>query len=120
MPDPVVRVGVDVEPVARFETGVEALFTQREFAETQSRANPAEGRAGRWCAKEAVVKAVSGALLLSPREVEVVTGDGGRPRVILPRRAAGHVADLDVSITHSSGFAMAVAVASLAGTPPGS
>lgn len=108
-----VRVGVDVEAVARFESVGKGLFTARELSQTDANAQPAESRAGRWCAKEAVVKAVSGTLLLSPREVEVVTDPSGRPRVILPERVAGQVLDIDVSIAHSNGFAMAVAITRL-------
>lgn len=107
----VVRVGVDVEAVARFETVGRGLFTARELSETEANARPAESRAGRWCAKEAVVKAVSGAVLLSPREVEVVADHTGRPRVRLPERARDYVLDVDVSISHSAGFAIAVAAA---------
>ena len=118
MTDEAVRVGVDVEAVARFESGTKGLFTDLELAQTAANARPAESRAGRWCAKEAVVKAVSGAILLSPREVEVVTDPDGRPRAVLPPRAAPHVLDVDVSIAHSDGFAMAVAVARVTASPP--
>lgn len=103
-------VGVDIEMVERFETADPRLFTEAELALCAASAKPAESRAGRWCAKEAVVKAVARYVLLSPREVEVLTDPGGRPIVRLLRPQLEHLR-CDVSITHASGIAAAVAAA---------
>ena len=113
MSERTVSVGVDLEPVARFATADERLFTDAELAQTGAHSDPDEARAGRWCAKEAAVKALSSRRLLSPRDVEVLCDPSGRPHA---RVLADGFADveLDVSISHSEGFAMAVAVALLA------
>ncbi len=111
------RVGVDLEPVARFATADPRLFTEAELTQTGAQAEPGEARAGRWCAKEAAVKALSSRRLLSPRDVEVLCDPSGRPHA---RVLADGFADVefDVSISHSAGFAMAVAIALVAAEDP--
>ncbi|KAJ2737625.1 fatty acid synthase alpha subunit Lsd1, partial [Coemansia sp. BCRC 34301] len=58
-------VGVDIELIADInienETFVERNFTVGEQEYCWSRANPHASFAGKWCAKEAVIKAVSSA-----------------------------------------------------------
>lgn len=103
-------VGVDIEMVSRFDTPDPRLFTEAELELCAASADPAESRAGRWCAKEAVVKAVARHVLLSPREVEILADPAGRPVVHLLRPQLGRVR-CDVSITHGSGIAAAVAAA---------
>lgn len=103
-------VGVDIETVARFATADARLFTAAELELCASSHDPAESRAGRWCAKEAVVKAVARHTLLSPREVEILADPDGRPVVRLLRAQLDHL-HCDVSITHGGGIAAAVAAA---------
>ena len=103
-------VGVDIEMVSRFDTADPRLFTEAELALCAASADPAESRAGRWCAKEAVVKAVARHVLLSPREVEILADAAGRPVVHLLRAQLDQVR-CDVSITHGGGIAAAVAAA---------
>ena len=112
-------VGIDVVEVERIEQALarrptlgERLFTDAERAYAEGRARPAMHLAARFCAKEAVAKALSltdGTWL----EVEVIGGDGP-PRVALSGRAAERAAELGaevrVSLTHTRGMAAAVAV----------
>jgi holo-[acyl-carrier protein] synthase len=112
-------VGVDLLDVDRLERALarrpglaERLFTDGERAYAASRGRPAMHLAARFCAKEAVAKALSltdGTWL----EVEVIGGDGP-PRVALSGRAAERAAELGaevrVSLTHTRGMAAAVAV----------
>jgi phosphopantetheine--protein transferase-like protein len=100
-------VGVDIEMVARFTTPDPRLFTEAELALCAASSYPAESRAGRWCAKEAVVKAVARYVLLSPREVEILADPDGRPVVRFLRSGLWHIR-CDVSITHGGGIAAAV------------
>lgn len=104
-------VGVDVELVARFAVPDTRLFTLEELAYCDSQEFPAESRAGRWCAKEAVAKACSRFLQLSLREVEILAGPSGRPQVRLSARALAVGLLVDVSISHAGGMALAVAFA---------
>ena len=107
-------IGVDVELVARFATPDPRIFTAAELAYCDAQAEPAESRAGRWCAKEAVCKACSNHLQLTLREIEIGVGPHGRPVVLLPERAVVLGLRADVSIAHTGGVAVAVAVAGIA------
>jgi phosphopantetheine--protein transferase-like protein len=104
-------VGVDVEVVDRFTKPDRRLFTAEELAYCAIQANPAQSRAGRWCAKEAVSKACAKYLQLTLREIEIRAGPSGRPIVVFPDRANGVGLAAEVSIAHAGGTAIAVAVA---------
>lgn len=112
-------VGLDLLDIARLERALarrpklaERLFTERERAYAASRARPGQHLAARFCAKEAVAKALE-LEMWSPRDVEV-TGEGGAPGVCLHGRAAARARELDVevriSLTHTRRDAAAVAV----------
>ncbi len=76
---------------------------------------------GRVAAKEAVMKVIGqGWPAVGWTDIEVLPGEGGRPRVELSGRALEHarsidVVDIDVSITHDGDLAIAVAVGTLRG-----
>jgi holo-[acyl-carrier protein] synthase len=114
------RVGIDLLEIDRLERALERtprlaerLFTERERAYAASRGRPGQHLAARFCAKEAVAKALD----LSSwnfHEVEVI-GTGGPPSVRLSGTAAARAAELGVSIeislTHTGREAAAVAIA---------
>ena len=113
-------VGIDLLEVARLERALarhpalaERLFTPGELAYARARARPSQHLAARFCAKEAVVKALA-LQEWSPHEIEVVGGRGGPPGVRLHGRAAARLAELggevEISLTHSRTVAGAVAV----------
>lgn len=110
-------VGVDVEVVERFIEPDERLFTPAELAYCAAQPNPAESRAGRWCAKEAVAKACAAFLRMSLREIEVLAEPSGRPVAALPGRATELGLAAAVSISHAGGAAVAVAVAAVCHPP---
>jgi len=113
-------VGIDLLEVDRLEAALERrprlaerLFSARERGYAASMARPGQHLAARFCAKEAVAKAL--ALEGWPfADVEVVSA-GGPPRVQLSGTAAAHAAELGVrvelSLTHTATTAAAVAVA---------
>jgi holo-[acyl-carrier protein] synthase len=114
------RVGIDLLEVERLERALERLprlaerlFTEAERQYAASRARPAQHLAARFCAKEAVAKAL-GLEAWSFRDVEVLAGDG-KPVVRLSGAAAQRADELglqvDVSLTHSRRDAAAVAIA---------
>jgi holo-[acyl-carrier protein] synthase len=114
-------VGIDLVEIERLERALERrprladrLFTEAERAYASARARPGQHLAARFCAKEAVAKAL-GLEAWSFRDVEVVVGED-RPSVRLSGAAAERAAALGVevalSLTHSGGHAAAVAVAS--------
>lgn len=118
-------VGVDVEDVERWQQPDERLFTATERAHCLAQGDPAQAFAGRWAAKEAVVKAVLAYCAVSPRDVEIVAAEDGAPRVRL-RLPEGMAAApcVSVSISHTRHTAVASAVATfdraaLQGANPG-
>ena len=119
-----VRVGVDivsVERIARLVTRYpavqERLFAPEELRFCLARRNAHKHMAARFAAKEAVLKAFGTGLAHGMRwkDVEVVSGDGGRPRVVLAGEAAAFaeragLSDLDLSLSHTDELAIAQVV----------
>jgi len=108
-------VGLDLLEIERLERALERrprlalrLFTEGERAYASARARPAQHLAARFCAKEAVAKALA-LEAWSPRDVEIVTGKHGAPQVVLHGALAG-LGPVAVSLTHDRGMAGAVAV----------
>ena len=112
-------VGIDLLEVDRLQRALERrprlaerLFTEAERDYAASRARPVMHLAARFCAKEAVAKAL-GLTGWSFRDVEVVATEAA-PEVRLSGRAAKRAAELgmraEVSLTHTAGLAAAVAV----------
>ena len=109
-------VGLDLLEIERLERALERrprlaerLFTDAERAYAASRARPGQHLAARFCAKEAVAKAL-GLEAWSPRDVEVVVGPEGAPEIVLHGALAGR-GPVAVSLTHERAMAGAVAVA---------
>jgi holo-[acyl-carrier protein] synthase len=114
-------VGVDLLEIERLEQALERrprlaqrLFTEGELAYARSMARPGQHLAARFCAKEAVAKAL-GLDSWNFRDVEVV-GTGGPPEIRLhgaaAQRAQALGVSVSVSLTHTGRDAAAVAVAS--------
>ena len=113
-------VGIDLLEIDRLERALarrprlaERLFTDGERAYAATRARPVMHLAARFCAKEAVAKALQ-LREWSWRDVEVLGGGDEPPSVLLSgaagRRAAELGAKVEVSLTHTRGMAAAVAV----------
>jgi len=125
-------VGVDIEPVATFADFNDKMdFITRNFTDSEidyclHAADPAASFAGRWAAKEAIVKAISNSSVdTSPlfpdaaaalKDAEILKGASGAPVVNL----TGHckkafdalgLSSIKVSISHSGEFALAQATA---------
>jgi holo-[acyl-carrier protein] synthase len=112
-------VGIDLLDVERLERALqrrprlaERLFTDAEREYAGGRAHPVMHLAARFCAKEAVAKAL-GLTAWSFRDVEVVA-TGGAPEVRLSGSAARRADELgvsaSVSLTHTETLAGAVAL----------
>jgi hydroxyethylthiazole kinase-like uncharacterized protein yjeF len=105
------RIGVDAVSVKRIAVAVRRsgpgflnkVYTPAELAYC---AGDAQRLAGRWAAKEAVIKCFDGTGICFPRRrIEVLPGASGAPRVRLLGDDRG--ARVEVSITHDSEFAVA-------------
>jgi holo-[acyl-carrier protein] synthase len=112
-------VGIDLLEIDRLERALERrprladrLFTEAEREYAAGRARPGQHLAARFCAKEAVAKALR-MDAWSFRDVEVLAGDGP-PEVRLSGAAADRAAELGVevrvSLTHTRRDAAAVAI----------
>ncbi len=121
-----IRVGVDlvgVERVGRLvdenAAVLDEVFSPREQAYCLAkRATRDRHLAGRFAAKEAVLKAFGTGLATRMRwtDVEILNERSGRPRVELHGEVAafadrGGLSALDVSVSHSDGLAISHAVA---------
>jgi holo-[acyl-carrier protein] synthase len=113
-----VGLGIDLLDIDRLEAALarrprlaERLFTVAERAYAERHGRPTQHLAARFCAKEAVAKALD-LRVWSFTEVEVV-GTGGTPYVRLTGRAADaareHGVGVRISLTHSGNTAAAVA-----------
>jgi holo-[acyl-carrier protein] synthase len=113
-------IGLDLLEIDRLEQALarrpglaERLFTDRERAYAATAGRPARHLAARFCAKEAVSKALQ-MDVLRPREIEVVGGGDGPPSVALhgavAERAARLGVQVHISLTHTRSTAGAVAV----------
>ncbi|MHB8656719.1 MAG: holo-ACP synthase [Solirubrobacteraceae bacterium] len=114
-------IGLDLLEIARLERAIERrpklaqrLFTDGELAYARARARPGQHLAARFCAKEAVAKAL-GLRAWNWRDVEVLSGPDGAPSVRLHGGAAERADQLGVSLrislTHTGIEAAAVAIA---------
>ena len=114
------RVGIDLLEIERLERALERrprlaerLFTDGEREYAAARARPGQHLAARFCAKEAVAKAL-GLEAWSFRDVEVVGGDGP-PEVRLHGAIAARASELgvevNISLTHTRRDAAAIATA---------
>ena len=110
-----IGVGLDLLEIGRLERALERrprlaerLFTEAERAYAVSRARPGQHLAARFCAKEAVAKALR-LSAWSPRDVEVVLDERGAPEIVLHGPLAGR-GPVAVSLTHERGMAGAVAL----------
>ena len=112
-------VGIDLLEIERLERALERrprlaerVFTDAERAYAASRARPGMHLAARFCAKEAVAKAL-GMTAWSWRDVEVVATEGA-PLITLTGSVAVRAAELGVtatvSLTHTDTTAGAVAL----------
>ncbi|KAJ1901587.1 fatty acid synthase alpha subunit Lsd1 [Kickxella alabastrina] len=126
-----IGVGVDIELIQDINinnpTFIERNFTTAEQTYCWSRPNAHASFAGKWCAKEAVIKAVSS---LHPDwekvwvrgsaaplvDVEISMGVSGAPKAVLNGEVAeaaekAGVSEIKVSISHIDAFAIATAIA---------
>jgi holo-[acyl-carrier protein] synthase len=113
-------VGIDLLEIDRLERALARrpalagrLFTEGERAYAAARARPAMHLAARFCAKEAVVKALA-LEVWNPHDVEVVRAETGAPSVRLSGHAAARASELgasvEISLTHTGAMAGAVAM----------
>jgi holo-[acyl-carrier protein] synthase len=113
----ILGVGVDLVDINRFERALTRTprLAQRLFTENEAQAS-ARTLAGRFAAKEALVKALGGGAGLKWIELQVSKNQAGRPVILASGQSAVTIAQagvkrLQLSISHDGGIACAFVVA---------
>jgi holo-[acyl-carrier protein] synthase len=113
-------IGVDIVEIERVESAIKRgrerflnrIYTEEELRTCQYRL---ASLASRFAAKEAVMKVLgTGGIGIGWREIEILTGEDGRPSVKLYGKALNQAAELnlkEVSVSLSDSKQNAVAVA---------
>ncbi len=114
-----IQVGVDIEDISRFENKtlekdshfLNKIFTKKELDYCFSNSMPAKHLAARFCAKEAVVKALSSILEknISYSNIEILKKENGAPYVNLI--GCSENIEISISLSHDREKAIAFAAA---------
>jgi holo-[acyl-carrier protein] synthase len=113
----IIGLGIDVVDIARFGQTLDRTprLLQRLFTESE-RSLGLHSLAARFAAKEALAKALGAPAGLHWTDASVLSGDDGRPHLLIwgtveARAAALGVHELHVSLSHDAGIASAVVIA---------
>ena len=119
----IVGIGVDLVDLARFDRAatrtpalLERLFTAEETTNGTGRALPLRSLAGRFAAKEALIKAVGDSTGMRWHDMRVVSDALGNPSFTVFGTMAGilerfGVTHLHLSMSHDGGLAIAYVIA---------
>ena len=122
----VVGIGTDIIECLRIaqmierhgETFIQRVYTEHEIRYCSVRKSATQHYAGRWAAKEAVLKAIGTGWIkgISWRDVEVHNLAGGNPTIRLSGGALEEcekrgITDMQISISHCRSHATAFAIA---------
>lgn len=81
----ILGVGVDIEKISRFrkvsENFLKLVFSKKEIQYCKNKKEPFISFAGKFCAKEAVIKAYPNKIPL--KDIEILNGEGGKPKVYI-------------------------------------
>src|SRR3990167_1488511 len=103
-----VSTGVDIESVARFknlytnQSFINRIFTKQEIEYCMKKSEPYISFAGRFCAKEAVLKAINNEMDM--KDIEVVNSPSGKPVVYIKGEKSDNIS---CSISHTEEYAVA-------------
>ncbi|MDR2191264.1 MAG: holo-ACP synthase [Endomicrobium sp.] len=108
------NIGADIEEVKRFKKyakdkeRLERLFSKDEIFYCLSKKNPAQSLAARFCAKEAVWKALEKEnKKITVADISVKNNSDGTPEIYVKNKKRK---DVKVSLSHTKEYAMAMAV----------
>lgn len=118
------EIGVDIEKVERFKNKtlendghfLKAIFTEAELQYCFSKGKSAQHLCGKFCAKEAFIKAISNYnICISLNQIEILNHSNGKPYFNLPQDYK--YIESKLSISHTSENAVAqVLITSLKNT----
>lgn len=117
------KVGTDIIEIQRIREAVrrrpafwDKVLTPQEKEYCLGKTDPVPSLAGRFAAKEAILKCIGTGLRgISWQDLDIVSGEEGTPLVCFSSRAQGILAQrglvkISVSISHSRDYALAVAI----------
>ena len=122
----IVGIGTDIVECVRIRTMIDRhgelfltrVFTEREIRYCQRSKHSTEHFAGRWAAKEAILKCLGTGWSkgLCFTDIEIANDPAGRPRVELRAATKDHaqsigIGDVLISISHCRSHATALAIA---------
>ena len=119
----ILGLGVDICEIARIERALQRhptmrarVFTPEEVAYCDAKARPAESYAGRFAAREAVIKALGGYRGKGWQDISVTRAPSGAPAIRLEGRAKRRADELGITrilitFTHERANAVAFALA---------
>lgn len=109
-------IGIDIESISRFENLylnkkrlLEKMFNSYEWDYALTKANPSQTLTGIWCAKEAVLKAVSPYEQLFIKDITIRHKNTGEPYVLIGSEILKSKR-INISISHAKEYAAAVAI----------
>jgi holo-[acyl-carrier protein] synthase len=129
----IVGIGTDIVECLRIGRMIEQhgelfltrVYTEREIRYCQARKHATEHFAGRWAAKEAVLKCLGSGWRrgMDWTDMEIRNDRNGKPRVLMCGAAKDHaqglrVSEILVSISHCRAYATAYAIAVRGSIPP--
>jgi len=100
-------IGIDIEKTSRFslqnkKNFFSLLFTKREIEQCKEKKEPHIAYAGKFCAKEAVIKAFEGKIDM--KQIEILNTPEGKPEVYISGEKRS---DIKCSISHTEENAIA-------------
>lgn len=120
------RTGIDITRIKRFkkflknEKFLNKVFTEKEIEhilQNKTEIGKLERLAGKFCAKEAILKALGTGIGngIKLKEIEILSDENLRPKVFLYSHAKQRFAvlklnEIDISISHDAGMAIAICV----------
>ena len=106
-------IGIDIVEIVRFKSKsksfIEKIFTEKEIEYCNTKSLPSQHLAGRFSAKEAVIKALSKYMKnLTLKEIEIIIDKQGRP--VAQINGLDTSINIEISISHTESMATAIAM----------
>lgn len=110
----IIGIGTDIETINRFNLErnkdkklLEKIFTQSELDYCFAKVLPAQHLAGKFCAKEAIIKAFSPVKKIYFKNIEIISDGSTSPQVVM--EGIPHDYTVMLSISHCEDKALAFA-----------
>lgn len=101
-------IGTDIEKTSKFKRNkklINFLFSKKEIDQCQQKKEPYICFTGKFCAKEAVVKALKGSVDI--RTIEILNNNNGEPEVYIKGKK---MKNIQCSISHTEDIALAMVI----------